>query len=103
GRGQPLPAGGGHEHRGEHREDPAHLPRPREAALGPLDEARRGSRPARLTPPRLSTSGPQLLAGWALLPALEVDVERVDELAEDGQLLVRLIAGAGAVRLHPPL
>ena len=45
-----YPARGGHEHGGQLQEDPAHLPGPGEAALGPVDEARRGARPPRRAP-----------------------------------------------------
>ena len=97
GRRDPLPARGGDEHRRELPQDPAHVPRHRQAALGALDASRprpSGPRPVRARTPRARSPS----------PSGQVDVERVDELAEDGEAL--LVLGAdllGAVRLDAGL
>ena len=83
-----LPAPRGPEHRGQLRQDPAHLPRHRKAAAGDVDSPGGGHRHAAVGDAESGRGPLGLLRGGPALAGLEVDVERVDELAEHGELLV---------------
>ena len=93
----PLPASGRHEHRRVVPQDPAHVPRHRQAALGALDPPARGAGPPR-------RRGVGLLGASALARSGQVDIERVHEVAEDGEaLLVEGIALLSGLRLDAGL